>query len=388
MQRKIHEIYGSLGANERAIVDSISIGFIRSIVIRFIDFKLKLQWTGWLQYLILVPINLLILLLALTFQLLGLQYIAYAVYAVGSLFFLRIVFDVIAVKYKVRLPEKRPKRKENFNVFDTMIGRSSCRSFQTKKLANADLKELINSVNKHLKEPKFSKSKVRIEYISAQIRVWPVVNAREFFVAITPKEYDRLAILDVGKTLQKVVIDATRMGLGTCWIGPGADHNSIISVLGNQFNADTENIICICAIGYKSKYNPLFISLFSKKMRSRMPIESLFFDSYEMTKPISPGREPYNLFGKTYESCRWAPSSYNGQTTRGIITLKNGKFKRIDFIASTTSKYYAAIASGIWCANWELGCNALNIKGNFKKLELETTDLKENCVYDISWEVV
>lgn len=36
------------------------------------------------------------------------------------------------------------------------------------------------------------------------------------------------AVMDVGHSLQKVVIDATRMRLGTCWIGSGAGQESIL----------------------------------------------------------------------------------------------------------------------------------------------------------------
>ena len=146
------------------------------------------------------------------------------IFALGLLLSVKIVFDIIVVKLNIRPPESRPKRFDSKDIFELMRMRYSCRSFQDRKLRKEDFEEFMESFHKHRNEPKLSDKQIRFEYISAPINVWPVVNASEFIVAIAPKEYNRLAILDVGRSLQKVVIDATRMGLSTCWIGPGADH--------------------------------------------------------------------------------------------------------------------------------------------------------------------
>jgi len=96
---------------------------------------------------------------------------------------------------------------------------------------------------------------------------------------------------------------------------------------------------------------------------------------------------------KGYESCQWAPSSYNGQTTRGVVIADNNAVRRIDFMAVTSAKYYAAIASGIWCANWELSCSELKIEGKFARLpdsEIGLSESQKNSgtpIYDMSWVV-
>jgi nitroreductase len=390
MNKKVEEIYSKLGANERAITDKIGNDALRNIFIHIIGLKLKLQWKGWLQYLIPVPIILLLsLLTVLTYFLFG-KYFSLFFSAITIVLCLRVFLDIVTVKFKIRFSEPLPKRKDSLTDIELMQIRHSCRSYQTKKLFRKDYEELMLSVKHHLSEPKFSSESIRLEYISAPITVWPTVNASEFLVAIAPKEYNRLAILDVGKTLQKIVIDATRMGLGTCWIGPGADHKSITAQLGNNFNPEKDNIICVCAIGYESKYYPLFIRYFNKKMRSRLTVDSLFFKDYEMN-PIPLTQEPFQSFEKVLNACKWAPSSYNGQTTRGIMISNNDKLERIDFVATTTSKYYAAVATGIWTANWEMGCDELGIEGHFKKLnekeyQSTLTQAENNIlIYDMSW---
>jgi len=391
MTKKSQEIYSKFGANERAIIDKISNKVFKHTVIHLVGFKMKLQWKGWLQYLIFVPILTGIFLVGLIFYFLIDGFVAWIILGIAFILFMKILLDIITIKYKIRFPEFRPIRNDDKDFFDLIRLRTSCRSFQTKKLEKNDFNELMESVQQNLAEPKFSTGKIRFEYISNPIRVWPTVNATEFLVAIAPKEYDRLTIVEVGRILQKIVIDATRMGLATCWIGPGADHRSITSQLGGRFDSEKDNVICVCAIGYKSKYVPLFIKIFSQKMRKRLSLDSLFFNSHKMDTSIDTSQEPYARFLRSYESCQWAPSSYNGQTTRGIVISDNNKITRIDFMAVTSAKYYAAIASGIWCTNWELSCNELKIEGKFVRLpdaEIGLSESQKNNgtpIYDISW---
>ncbi len=380
-----NEIYQSLGSNEKAIIDKIKIPILRSLLIHLVATKLKLQFTGWLQYLIPITPTLIIVLIGGVFYLLGADTIALFVSYLVVLILFKVIFDIIIIKFKIRPPESLPGRKDDLSVFDLMLARRSCRSYQSRNLTSSDFQELMTSVKKHTQTQILAKTPVRIEYIKAPITVWPVVNAHEFLVAIVPAEYHRLAVIEVGICLQNIVIDATRMGLGTCWIGPGADQKSIQQHLGDKFNPQQDAIICVCAVGYKSFFTPLFISIFNRLMARRRSLSELFYHSSSMETPIPMASEPYNQFQQVFEACRWAPSSYNGQTTRCIPILNNDKkIERFDFYAVTASRYYAAVAIGIWMTNWQLGCKELDIKGHFSILpdkEGESSPPR----YDVSW---
>jgi hypothetical protein len=245
------------------------------------------------------------------------------------------------------------------------------------------------SVQLHSAASTIGKSPVRFEYVSAPLTVWPTVNATEFLVAIAPKEYKRLAVIDVGRSLQKIVMDATRMGLATCWIGPGADQASVAQHLGDRFKPDQDHIICVCAVGYKSNYIPIFLRIFNAQFKRRLPLSKLFFADAGFEKTLNLDAVPFNRFGRTYEICQWAPSSYNGQTTRGVaITERSGEdmeLKRFDFYATTASRYYAPVAVGIWCANWEMGCEALGIHGHFDVGSADENTSPSLPRYDLSW---
>ena len=260
-----------LGVNERAILERIPVLFLRKIAAGIVRTKMRFQFTGWLQYLLPLPFVLLLTLIGLIASLLNVKYLAIPFLALGTLIFTLAIFDLVTVKFRLRFPEHLPKRNEDLGLFDLMRVRRSCRSFQTRRLTDADLNELMESVQVHSAEPQIGKSPLRFEYISAPLTVWPTVNATEFLVAITAKEYDRLAVIDVGRSLQKIVMDATRMGLGTCWIGPGADHSSIKQNLGNRFDPEKDHLICVCAIGYKSSYIPIFLRIFNAQFKRRLP---------------------------------------------------------------------------------------------------------------------
>ena len=374
-----------LGANERALLERIPIIFLRKLAAGIVRAKMRIQFTGWLQYLLPVTFIFAFFLLAGIAHLLNISFLANFFSMLGGLVFIVALFDLVTVKFKLRFPEPLPKPNDDLDIFDLMRVRRSCRSFQTRKLTSAHYDALMKSVQLHGKASSIGTAPIRFEYISAPLTVWPTVNATEFIVAIVPKEYNRMAIIDVGRSLQKVVMDATRMGLGTCWIGPGADQSSVKQHLGDRFNPETEHIICVCAVGYKSAYIPLFIRIFNRQMGSRLPLSSLFFADAQFQKPLNIEKPPFNYFGRNYEICEWAPSSYNGQTTRCVATAEEDGLTRFDFYAATESRYYAPVALGIWCANWELGSETLGIQGHFELLAKKESESPRLPIYDVSW---
>jgi nitroreductase len=381
-----------LGANEKAILERIPVLFLRKIAAGIVRAKMRVQFTGWLQYLLPMIFVLLFSLIGGIAHLLNVRFLAIPFLVLGMLIFIIAIFDLVTVKFRLRFPERLPKRNDDLDLFDLMRARRSCRSFQTRKLTDADHNELMESMRVHTEETQIGESPVRFEYISSPLTVWPTVNGTEFLVAIAPKEYERLAVIDIGRSLQKIVIDATRMGLGTCWIGPGADHVSIMQNLGDRFDSERDHIICVCTVGYKSSYIPIFLRIFNAQFKRRLPLSELFVVDTGFEQPLDLDTAPFNRFGRTYEICQWAPSSYNGQTTRCVAnTEENGNLKSFDFYTTTASRYYAPVAVGIWCANWELGCEAIGNRGFFAELSAgDRGDQHKKTTfqlprYDVSW---
>lgn len=352
--------------------------------------KLRLQFTGWLQYL--APIGPALLLLAVAgvgaliggarVLLVGLPL------TLGLLLLLVVAVDLVTVRLDVRPREPHPPRMDDLDVFDIMRARRSCRSFQHRTLTDDDRAALLAWAEEHTRpRTLLGTAPIRLEYLAVPLTVWPAVGAHEFLVAVAPRDYDRVAIIDVGRSLQKIVIEATRAGISTCWIGPGADQSSIKAALGDRFDPAHDHVICVCAIGYRSRFVPLLIRAMTAKMHTRLPPTQLFFADDDLTRPLDVTAPPYSEFGRCYEVCQWSPSSYNGQTTRAIVQATDA-VHRVDFATSTSSRYYAPVALGIWLANWETGCQALDIHGRTTVLPehpTDTTDTPGRLTYGATW---
>jgi hypothetical protein len=124
----------------------------------------------------------------------------------------------------------------------------------------------------------------------------------------------------------------------------------------------------------------------------RLPLDELFFSDPLLRHPLDVNAPPFSSFGRCYEICQWSPSSFNSQTTRcAAVTEQVGgtdRLVRFDFYATTSSRYYAPVGLGIWCANWETGCEALGISGQFAVLGPEERGMgaaPELSHYDVSW---
>jgi nitroreductase len=357
--------------------------------------KLRLQFSGWLQYLPNAVAALSFLALAALGRWIGVWPVPLVRIPMGlaAVLLANLAFDLVTVKLGIHPPEAVPGPNEALDPFELMRARRSCRSFQPRDLLDGHRAAILASVRRFTAAPVLlGERPIRFEYIAAPLTVWPTVGAHEFLVAIGPRAYDRTAIIDVGRSLQRVVLDATRMGVATCWIGPGADHTSIIRHLGERFDPDTDHIVCVCAVGYASRYVPLTVRLLTHSMHNRLPLSALFYADAGFRHPLDTTTPPFGAFGRCYEACQWSPSSYNGQTTRGVgvASVADGEVRRarMDFYAATTSRFYAPVALGIWCANWEVGCQALGIDGHFAELPLSERGVAEPsgvARYDVSW---
>lgn len=351
--------------------------------------KLRLQWTGWLQYIISFWVPVIFFLLSRIEVLFAGE--SKILLPVSQLLFCVALLDILFVKFGLAPPEPLPRaNKDSKNLIDLIMSRHSCRSFQRRHLTSEHKEELLKLINHYVKDTLFGKP-IRLEFTTAPLAVWPTVNAQQFIVALASTEYSKYAIMDVGRCLEKIVIQAQgEMGLETCWIGPGADHATIKKQLG--IDPNKYHPICVCAIGYSSRFSPLMLRIMNAiTSRTRRPLDGLFFLDSNCTVPLNMDDDPaFCKMKPAFEACRWAPSSYNAQTTRGVVIVEQQKnddccchWTRVDFYCSKDSKYYATVALGIWQAHWEMACTELAVKGKFEVDK--SLESKQVPLYDVSW---
>lgn len=115
---------------------------------------------------------------------------------------------------------------------------------------------------------------------------------------------------DYGYCLERAVLEATDLGLGTCWLGGTFTRSSFARRVSSGEN---EVIPAVIALGYPEKAGQ---SHWIRRMAGgsrRLPPEQLFFEGRAAT-PLS--LESVGAFANVLEAVRWAPSASNKQPWR------------------------------------------------------------------------
>lgn len=143
------------------------------------------------------------------------------------------------------------------DVLTAIQRRVSVRSYEDRSVKPALLERLLGLARTadHL-----SQVPPRIELISGVERTRRVLtyiigsyglvrNPPHLLAAVMPEESD-VARLDLGYVLEQVVLEATRLGLGTCWITGSYDAQRAGDAVGL---APGEVAAAVCALGYPPK---------------------------------------------------------------------------------------------------------------------------------------
>ena len=127
---------------------------------------------------------------------------------------------------------------------------------------------------------------------------------------------------DFGYLLEKLILYATDLGLGTCWLGGTFTKSSFAKKIAAQ---PDEVVPAVSAVGYIAD-KPRRIETWLKARRGtkvRIPWSQLFFDQV-FGKPLP--EEGLNGYHTPLEMVRLAPSASNRQPWRIIRDAKNWHF--------------------------------------------------------------
>jgi hypothetical protein len=119
------------------------------------------------------------------------------------------------------------------------------------------------------------------------------------------------ALEDYGYCMEQAILEATRLGLGTCWLGGSFTQSSFAKNVGKR---DVELIPAVTATGYPAPAARQR-DLIRKRARAdtRLPWETLFFEG-SLATPLM--RESATEYVQALEMVRLAPSASNKQPWR------------------------------------------------------------------------
>jgi nitroreductase len=264
---------------------------------------------------------------------------------------------------------------EESNILDAIQGRVSVRSYDDRPVELVLLDRLLKlgRTAGHLTDVP-----PRVALVSGAERTQRVLTYMigsyglvrtppHLLVGILPEDGAE-ARLDLGYVLEQVVLDATRVGLGTCWVTGSYDARRAGDAVGL---APGEVAAAVCALGYPGGNRwGRFHSRAVRRLaggHKRKPLTNIVF-SGRWGEPWSPdGADP--TLATVLEHARLAPSARNGQPWRFIIRPE-------DIVLALVRP--APIDAGIVMAHVALATAALEREGQWE-VRLGDTTLMHEC---------
>jgi nitroreductase len=194
---------------------------------------------------------------------------------------------------------------------------------------------------------------------------------------------------DFGYLLEQIILYATDLGLGTCWLGGTFTKSSFAMKINAQAN---EVVPAVSAVGYIAE-KPRSIETWLKGRRGtkrRLPWSNLFFDE-DFSTPLD--MEAINGYSSVLEMVRLAPSASNRQPWRVIRSgnLWHFYLQRTPNYRNNLLSRWTTVADlqrmdmGIAMSHFELTALELGLKGQWAVADPQIELPDEHTEYTVSW---
>jgi hypothetical protein len=278
------------------------------------------------------------------------------------------------------------------NIIETIKLRKSWRTYIPIGL-NASQKKELTTFIENLPSSPFSHfgSKTKFEILdmneidpsqATQLGTYGFIKgARQFLVgSYTNSDY---CIENYGYLFELIILKATEMGLGTCWLAGSFNRSGFSSA----FNIKSEeNVPAVSPVGPITGHRRLFdiMMRFSMKAKSRFPWAKIFFNG-DFTTSLTENEA--GKFKEILEMVRIGPSAANGQPWR--IVKENGSNKFHFFVDDPPEgkkgfTLFRRLDLGIAAAHFDLVCQKTEYNGNWT-FDAPNITLPNHINYRFSW---
>lgn len=212
-------------------------------------------------------------------------------------------------------------------VADIVRRRRSCRRYQERPIAEEPRRRLAAFLASNERGPFGGRGRFALLAATAEdhdalrgLGTYGFIRGAAGFIAGAiwrgPRDLE-----DYGWLMERAILRATDLGLGTCWLGGSFTKSSFARKIGP---AEGEFMPAVAAVGY-----PLEEGFSRDRIRrmaqadSRLPPEALFFDA---TFGVPLSRADAGAYAEPLELVRWAPSASNRQPWRIVRTATGWHF--------------------------------------------------------------
>lgn len=274
------------------------------------------------------------------------------------------------------------------DIAEMIKGRISVRTYRAQPLAG-ELKDKLEQAFTAISGPfgvpvrfKLMESNMALKESQAKLGTYGVIKGASSYIgaAAAPGEKN---LEEIGYTLEKVILYAASLGLGTCWLGGTFRKSDFARAMGLK---EDEILPCITPVGYPSERKSVVetIMRFSAGSKNRKGWGELFYENDFQTGLDSSRAGEYAL---PLEMVRLAPSASNKQPWR---IVREGD--RYHFYLQHTRGYAKVLAydlqrvdMGIAMCHFDLAREEAGIKGSWEICDPRLPNLPPDTEYTVSW---
>lgn len=280
-------------------------------------------------------------------------------------------------------------------VMDIIEKRKSVRTYETTPIGEDVHASIMDYLSQEENLHGLFGGKAKIEWVWAKsegedgkavkLGAYGIIqNPQAYLVGVV--QNDKTALLEFGYIFHKLILYATGLGLGTCWIGGTFNRKSFARELAL---APGEIIPCITPLGYAREKQRLLDTTmrYVVKADQKKPWRDLYYDSgfEKQLVPDSAGKLAAPL-----EMVRLGPSASNKQPWRVVLSADR---RQVHFYLQHTPNYSGnklgfemqRIDLGIAACNFELACREQNIPGAWTVDDPQLGVIDRNTEYMLSY---
>ena len=273
----------------------------------------------------------------------------------------------------------------DFPVEETIKARSSIRTYENRGLSKDD-KAKINTYMGHLSNPfSVDVNVCLLEKETAsggeKLGTYGVIKGAGDFIGASVADGE-LALEALGYSFEKLVLYATSLGLGTCWLGGTFNRSGF----GTAMNWKEEDLFpCISPIGYPTGKKRTLESLmrWASKSEQRKEWSELFFKQ-DFSHPLT--KDEAKVYAVPLEMVRLAPSAVNKQPWRIVQDKGTYHFYLARSLKNDdVKKDLQRVDIGIAVCHFHLAALEKGLEGTFQRLEKPDIPCQEQVQYIFSW---
>jgi nitroreductase len=283
------------------------------------------------------------------------------------------------------------------SVLDLIPQRYSCRTYQAESIEESTRLVLIEATQSVKIGP--LGSRCRFELVAASehdpqalssLGTYGFIKGATGYIVGAVKGGSH-NLEDFGYLLEMIVLSATDLGLGTCWLGGTFTKSSF----AKRINAEADELVPgVISVGYIAK-KPRRIETILKRNKNtdrRKKWEEIFFED-DFDRPLSIDNS--GDFSSVLKMVRLAPSASNRQPWR---VLKRGNvwhfylrrtagYRESPLVRWTTVADLQRIDMGIAMSHFDLTAQELGLNGGWHVSDPKLDLPDEHTEYTVSWVV-